>query len=92
MAKRLSPTEANCIVYESVATKFNGINYAFKPAFINDKWIFKSARLCEVLEVDEVSENYTIRCLKIANSETFGVINWEDSPPCNGHELSNHHN
>lgn len=88
LAQALNPIDTNCIIYDSVATAFNGINFAFNPKFIDNNWTFGNARIIEIIEKNAQTEDYLIKCLWEANSIKDGKLNWRESGPCDGHIIS----
>ena len=75
-------------IYQSVATKLSGLNFAFKPEFIDRNFMFVSARTIKILKIRE-DETYFIRCIAESNKcRANGDFIWELIDNCGGHEFS----
>lgn len=81
----------DAFIYKSVATKLIGLNFAFKPEFINHNFIFDSARTIQVLQIHE-DETYFVKCIaeakRLKSNKDFV---WEFINDCSGHEFSFNH-
>lgn len=74
-------------IYQSVATKLDGLNFAFKLEFIDHNLIFESARTIEVLNINS-DETYFIRCVAESTQlKDNGDFIWELIENCSGHEF-----
>lgn len=78
----------DCFIYSSVATKFAGLNFAFKPSFIDNNCTFTRARIIEILAVNLINEDYLIRCLFESTENDDGKIKFYKSDTCEGHWIS----
>lgn len=88
LTESLDPHTWDSIAYNSVAASHKGYNFAIKTDFIDNNFIFASAKLFKV--VDFISrEKFTVRCLLEADTiSSFGRINFQKIKHCPTHEIS----
>lgn len=85
ISKGVRHEEFDAYIYQSVATKLNGLNFAFKPEFIDIHLKFESVRTIEVLNINS-DETYFIRCIAEAKQlRENGDFIWEFIDNCDGH-------
>lgn len=85
LSKGIRHENFDAYIYQSVANKLDGQNFAFKPEFIDNNFKFESARTIEVLNINS-DETYFTRCIAEARQlRSNGDFIWKLINNCGGH-------
>jgi len=77
----------DAFVYDSVAAKFTGENFAFNPEFIKENLIFESARNVKISN-KKGKDDFDVTCISLSSKIENGEFIYENIEDCQGHNIT----